>query len=239
MLDWLPKNVSTYGGEIDAIFYAIYYITTVVFFLVAAAMIFFLIKYRYREGRRARYYHGNATLEIVWTSATFVAMIVLALVSKPIWAKIKQEVPPTDVVVQVTGKQFNWEVRYPGPDNEFDTPADSAAGTLDDYQIDNEVHVPVNKTVRVELASKDVIHSFFVPVLRLKQDALPGRVITAWFEVTEPGTYEIPCAELCGFGHSGMLGRLFVHTPEEYESWKQQTWPPTIDAGADSSGLAQ
>jgi cytochrome c oxidase subunit 2 len=140
--------------------------------------------------------------------------------------------------VQVTGKQFNWEVRYPGPDGEFDASADSTTGTLDDYQIDNEVHVPVNKVVRVMLASKDVIHSFFVPQLRLKQDAVPGRMITAWFEATQPGTYEIPCAELCGFGHSGMLGRLYVHTPEEYKAWKQQTWPSNSDSGADSLNTA-
>lgn len=231
MLDWLPQNVSTFGGEIDKFFYIIYYITATVFFLVAATMIVFLIKYRYREGRRAIYYHGNTTLEIIWTSATFIAMLVLALASKPLWGKIKQEVPPSDIVVQVTGKQFNWEVRYPGPDGEIDTPADSAVGTLDDFQIDNEVHVPVNKVVRVMLHSKDVIHSFFVPALRLKQDAVPGRTIVAWFEATQPGKYEIPCAELCGFGHSGMLGYLYVHTPEEYQAWLNQTWPSNVEEG--------
>src|SRR5574341_107568 len=102
MLDWLPPNVSTYGGEIDFFFYVIYYITAAVFFLVAATMIVFLVKYRYREGRRATYYHGNATLEIIWTSATFIAMVVLALVSKPLWARIKQQPPPANIVVQVT-----------------------------------------------------------------------------------------------------------------------------------------
>ena len=217
MLDWLPPNVSTYGGEIDYFFYVIYYITAGVFFLVAGAMIYFLVRYRFSAERKAHYYHGNATLEIVWTSVTFVAMIALALVSKPLWGKIKQEMPPTDIVVQVTGKQFNWEVLYPGPDKTF--------GTADDYQIDNEVHVPVNKVVRLMLTSKDVIHSFFVPQLRLKQDMLPGRQIPAWFEATQAGSYEIPCAELCGFGHSGMLGKLFVHTPEEYDAWVSATWP--------------
>jgi cytochrome c oxidase subunit 2 len=141
------------------------------------------------------------------------------------------------VVVQVTGKQFNWEMRYPGPDGEFDTPADSAAGTLDDYQIDNIMHVPVNTVVRVVLKSKDVIHSFFVPQLRLKQDSVPGHTITAWFEATQPGTYEIPCAELCGFGHSGMLGLLYVDTPEDYEKWKNETWPPVESAEADSANV--
>lgn len=217
MLDWLPPNVSTFGGDIDRYFYVIYYITTTVFFIVTGALIYFLIKYRAREGAQARYYHGNTKLEVVWTTATFAAMLVLALVTKPLWSKIKQDIPPSDIVVQVSGKQFNWEVTYPGPDNIF--------GTEDDYQIDNQVHVPVNEVVRVILKSQDVIHSFFVPALRLKQDSIPGREILAWFEATETGKYEIPCAELCGFGHSGMLGYLFVHSPEDYQNWVSETWP--------------
>ncbi|MFQ5709013.1 MAG: cytochrome c oxidase subunit II [bacterium] len=217
MLDWLPPNISTFGKDIDTIFYVIYYITTVVFLLVAAVMVYFLIKYRYKAGRKAIYYHGNNKLEFLWTSATFVAMIVLALVSKPIWGEIKEQVPPSDITVQVTGKQFNWEILYPGPDKMF--------GTEDDYQIDNQLHVPVNRVVRVVLKSKDVIHSFFVPALRLKQDALPGREILAWFEATKPGKYEIPCAELCGFGHSGMLGYLFVQSADDYDAWVDRTWP--------------
>ncbi len=217
MLDWLPPNISTYGGEIDKFFYVIYYITTVVFFLVSAAMIYFLIRYRFKEDRKVKYTHGNNTLEIVWTGATFVAMIVLALVSQPLWSEIKQELPPSSTVVQVTGKQYNWEMLYPGPDGMF--------GTEDDYQVDNLLHVPVNKVVHIKLKSIDVIHSFFVPVLRLKQDALPGREIMAWFEATEAGEYEIPCAELCGFGHSGMLGKLIVHSAEDYDKWVNETWP--------------
>ncbi|NIR47118.1 cytochrome c oxidase subunit II [candidate division KSB1 bacterium] len=217
MLDWLPPNVSTFGGDIDKFFYVIYYITLVVFVLVAATMVYFLIKYRYKEGRKAKYYHGNNTLEIIWTSATFIAMIVLALVSRPVWSHIKQELPISNIVVQVTGKQFNWEMLYPGPDGIF--------GTEDDYRIDNQLHVPEDRVVHVVLKSEDVIHSFFVPSLRLKQDAVPGREITAWFEASEPGKYEIPCAELCGFGHSGMLGYLYVHTADDYENWVKQTWP--------------
>lgn len=224
MLDWLPENISTYGDRIDFFFHVIYYITTTVFVLVAAAMVFFLIKYRYREGRKATYSHGNTTLEIVWTSATTLAVIILALASKPLWSEIKQQQPPADVTVKVTGKQFNWEILYPGPDGQF--------GTGDDYQIDNNLYVPVNATVHVDLGSRDVIHSFFVPVLRLKQDALPGREIRAWFKATKTGTYEIPCAELCGFGHSGMKGTLFVQTPEEYQKWVEETWPELEDAGA-------
>ncbi|MEE9154493.1 MAG: cytochrome c oxidase subunit II [candidate division NC10 bacterium] len=214
---WLPENVSTYGADIDFLFYVIYYITGVAFILVAAAMVAFLIIFRHREGRRAKYVHGNTFLEIVWTIGTAVIVIVLGIMSEPLWARIKQQVPPSDIQVRVTGKQFNWEILYPGPDGKFET--------ADDVQMDNELHVPVNRVVQVFLASKDVIHSFFLPNLRLKQDALPGRTIQAWFEATKPGVYEIPCAELCGFGHSGMLGHLTVHSAEDYEKWVKEQWP--------------
>lgn len=217
MLKFLPENVSTYGGDIDSLFYLIYYITGVAFLLVAVAMVAFLIMYRHREGRRATYLHGNTAIELVWTIVTALIFIVLAFMSKPLWGRIKQEVPPTNIQVRVTAKQFNWEFLYPGPDGKFDT--------KDDLLLDNELHVPVNRVVQVFLTSKDVIHSFFLPQLRLKQDAVPGRVIQGWFEATKTGVYEIPCAELCGFGHSGMLGHLRVYTPEDYQKWVKEQWP--------------
>lgn len=106
---------------------------------------------------------------------------------------------------------------YPGPDATFDTE--------DDLRLENELHVPVGKVIEVNLQSQGVIHSFFLPHFRLKQDAVPGREILAWFEATTPGRYEIPCAELCGFGHSGMKGWLTVHPAEAYQQWLQQRWP--------------
>ena len=217
MMSWLPENVSTFGGEIDSLFYIIYYITGAVFILVTALMVLFLILYRHREGRRAVYSHGNTALEITWTVIPAIILLVLSFKSVSSWGKIKAQPPPSDVQVQVTAKQFNWEILYPGPDGKF--------GTADDHQIDNDLHVPVNKVVHVILKSKDVIHSFFVPNLRLKQDSLPGRDILVWFEATKPGKYELPCAELCGFGHSGMRGWLYVHAPEEYQKWVAENWP--------------
>ena len=214
MLRWLPEDVSTFGPEIDSLFYLIYYITAATFILVTFLMILFLIMYRQKEGRRATYTHGNTTLEIIWTIVPAAILIVLSFMSVSTWAKIKRHAPDSDFERQVTAKQFNWEVVYPGADGKFDTP--------DGVKFDNDLHVPVNKVVRIHLGSKDVIHSFFLPNLRLKQDAVPGRTILVWFEATKPGKYELPCAELCGFGHSGMKGWLYVHTPEEYQQWASQ-----------------
>ncbi len=195
MLDWwLPENVSTYGQEIDWLFHLIYYITGVTFVLVFVAMLVF---------RKARYTHGSTPLEIAWTVVPALILVILTILSVPAWSRIKMHVPPADFDVYVTAKQFNWQVTYPGNDTVF----------LD------EMHVPVNKVIRVHLRSQDVIHSFFVPQFRMKQDAVPGREIVQWFEVVKPGKYEWPCAELCGFGHSGMRGWIYVHTPEEYAKW--------------------
>jgi cytochrome c oxidase subunit 2 len=211
---WLPENVATYGQEIDWLFYLIYWITGITFVLVTVAFLAFLVLYRDRPGRRARYTHGSTPLEIVWTVVPSLILVVLTFLSVPAWSKIKMSMPQTDFVIQVTGKQFNWQVTYPGPDGKF--------GTGDDKTLLDEMHVPVGRPVRVNLRSQDVIHSFFVPQFRLKQDAVPGREIAAWFEVTKPGKYELPCAELCGFGHSGMKGWVFAHTAEDYAKWEAQ-----------------
>ncbi len=213
--------VSTYGGDIDSMMYLIYYIVGAWFFLTCGAMLLFLILYRRREGRRATYIEGNSLGEAAWILVPCLVVLALDLWidfrGGEVWAKIKGHMPPSDLRVQITGKQFNWEMLYPGPDGQF--------GTGDDLQLENELHVPVNKVIRVSLKSKDVIHSFFLPHLRLKQDTVPGRTIEAWFKATKPGRYEIPCAELCGFGHSGMNGFLIVHPADEYERWVKEQWP--------------
>lgn len=221
MFNWFPENVSTFGGDIDSLFYLILYITGAWFLLTEGLILFFLVRYRRRAGAKAAYIPGNTLRQAAWILVPCLIVLILDLWidfrGAAVWAKIKGKVPASDLMIQVTGKQFNWEIVYPGPDGKF--------GTEDDFQIDNELHVPTGKVVRVVLKSKDVIHSFFLPNLRLKQDAVPGREIVAWFEATKPGKYEIPCAELCGFGHSGMSGWLYVHTPEDYAKWVKKHWP--------------
>src|SRR5215467_3942725 len=218
MLRWLPEDLSTFGQEIDWLFRLIYYITGVTFVLVTILMIVFLVMYREKDGRRATYTHGNTTLEIIWTVVPAAIFIALSFMSVSTWARVKRHVPDSDFELGVAAKQFNWEITYPG--------ADGKLGTSDDVQFDNDLHVPVNKIVRVYLTSKDVIHSFYLPNLRLRQDAVPGRTILVWFEATKPGKYELPCSQLCGFGHSGMKGWLYVHTPEEYQKWAAEHLAP-------------
>ncbi len=214
MSRWLPESVSTYGPDIDSIFYLIYYITTISCVAVLLAMLWFLFRYRARPGRKAVYSHGNTTLEVIWTLVPAVVFVMLGVLSQRSWATVRGALPETDIRVKVVGKQFNWEMHYPG--------LDGTLGSADDVVVENALHVPVGRPVRVVLASQDVIHSFFLPHARLKQDALPGREIEVWFEVTRPGTFEIPCAELCGFGHSNMLGTLQVLEPGAFSQWASE-----------------
>jgi len=213
---WVPHDISSFGPSIDWLLLLIFWITVVTWVAVTVMMVVFLFRYRSRPGHRATYIEGDTRLEIIWTTATALIVIALGLMSRSTWAEIKEYGPPGQVFYKVTGKQFNWEITYPGPDGKL--------GTADDVMRENEFHVPVNRVVRFQLTSKDVIHSFFVPNMRLKQDAVPGRLINVWFKARQQGEYEIPCAELCGFGHSGMKGILTVQSEGDYEKWLKEIY---------------
>ena len=211
-MSWLPENISAHGETMDFLFYVIYYVTSVIFILVAGCMIAFLILYRQKPGARAYYSHGNTTLEIIWTIVPAFILVVLLIMSQDSWAKLKLNPPANpDIRLEVVAKQFNWIVHYPGPDGKL--------GTKDDLKVDNQVNVPVGKMVFISLRAEDVIHSFFIPHARVKQDVVPGRTTAVWFMAVKTGKFEIPCAELCGTGHSGMKGELVVHSQESYRQW--------------------
>ncbi len=213
MPSWLslPEGVSTYSPDVDRIFYIILVVTGVAFVLTEVLLFLFAFLYRRREGVHATHTHGNSRLEVIWTVVPAVMLVFLAVASRSTWNRIKGHIPKTDEEVMITGSQFNWEIRYRGADGTFDTP--------DDVVTSNDMHLPVGEPVRLHLRSKDVIHSFFLPQFRLKQDAVPGLTIDVWVQATRTGTFEIACAELCGFGHSTMRGLLTVHEPAEYHSW--------------------
>lgn len=213
-MNWLlPPGASTFAADIDRLYYLILVITGIAFVVVEGGLLWFLIKYRARPGRKAHYTHGSLKAEVLWTAVTAVTVIVLGLMSGGVWDRIKgaDSVPDGALPLAVLAKQFEWHVTYPGPDGRLGSP--------DDFTIRNQMHIPVNRPVSVRLTAEDVIHSFNVPAFRLKQDAVPGMEIVAWFEATEPGDYELGCAELCGLGHYKMRAVVTVHTAEDYERW--------------------
>jgi len=216
--DWImPEPVSNLGAEIDSIYYLILIITGIIFVVVEVALVWFLIRYRRRDGRRAEYSHGNKMAEVVWTVIPFVLVLFIAYTSNGVWLKAKladrEGGAPADAVpMRVMAKQFEWNVTYPGSDGRLDTD--------DDFVVRNQLHVPVNRAVRIELGSEDVIHSLFLPDFRVKQDAVPGMVIPVWFEAIKAGEYAWACAELCGLGHYRMRATVTVHEAGEFEQWQ-------------------
>ncbi len=213
-MSWsLPENIATYGGKIDVIFWVITVVTGIAFVLVEVGIIWFAVKYRRREGRRAHYTHGSKALEVLWTSVPALALVALGIYSGDVWAQIKgrDSAPAGSLMLGVRAKQFEWNVTYPG--------ADETLGTGDDFTVRNQLHFPVNRPILIQLESEDVLHSFFIPQLRVKQDAVPGMTIPVWFEATKTGAYQIGCAELCGLGHYRMRARVTIHEPDGYERW--------------------
>jgi cytochrome c oxidase subunit II len=210
----IHENISTYGAQIDSLYFVVLIVTGIAFLLVEGILIYFLIRYRHREGHRATYIHGNRRVEILWTVIPGLMLFGLAVYQYSAWIQVKIDRPDEAdaFVLLLEAEQFEWYATYPGPDGEL--------GTDDDIEAPvNQLHVPVNQPVVIRLTARDVLHSFFVPVMRVKQDAIPGTVIPVWFEATKPGTYEIVCAELCGLGHYRMRGFLTVESEADVQAW--------------------
>jgi cytochrome c oxidase subunit 2 len=212
---WFPSNASSVGGQVDSLFYVILYVTGAVFVLVEAALLIFLFRYRRQDGRRATYVEGSNRAEIIWTAIPAVILVSLALISQPLWSKIKSPdtYPKNADRLAVEAKQFEWHVTYPGPDGKL--------GTDDDFMKKDELHLVVNRDYVIELTSRDVVHNFFIPAFRIKQDAVPGMHILVWVRPTVAGTYELACAELCGLGHYRMRALVVVQTAPEFAAWLQ------------------
>ena len=210
---FLP-SVSSYGGEIDSVIDLIFYLSAFWFLLLQVLLIYFAIRYRRRPGARATYVSGESPKQAAWILIPALLVLVCDLgidaAGGHAWEIVKGAPPPAALTVRVTASQFVWQFTYPGPDGRFDAGSDLKESGL---------HVPIGAVVRLELRSEDVVHDFYVPQLRLKQDIVPGRKIIAWFEATKTGTYEIACSQLCGPAHFDMRGELTVQTQQDYESW--------------------
>jgi len=235
---WLPVGASTATGFIDRQFTLTFIIMGIVFLAAQLGLGYIVWKYKQTPSSPpVSYSHGNTTLEVVWTVLTTVLFVGLNLMGAPTWAsqRFDREPPSSDVKVEVTGMQFAWYFRYPGADGTYaKTKAslmDPSAGgeaavgldTTDpaakDDVVTGTMYIPVNREVDLSMRSVDVIHDFFVPQLRFKQDAVPGLNIHIHFTPTEIGEYEIACAELCGLGHYKMHGVVRVVSQDDFDKW--------------------
>jgi cytochrome c oxidase subunit 2 len=218
---WWPDAISTYGPELDYFFWLILAITGVTFVVTEVLLGVFMLKYTSDTPGRADNTSHSTSMEMAWTVGTIIILLWLGIYQIGIWNKVKvpsqfpEDVQNAEFLCEVTGRQFEWRFRYPGADGKF--------GTIDDIHTVNDFHFPVNRPVKIWLKSDDVLHSFFLPDLRIKQDAVPGKVIPVWFNATKTGTYDLVCAELCGWGHYKMRGRIVIETQAEFEQWLEHT----------------
>ena len=209
----MPETVSTYGPTIDFVYYVILWVTGIVFFATEITLLVFMVKYRHKEGRKAEYIHGSNKAEVVWTAVPFVIVMALAFYSKGIWDEIRDpdSIPANSYEIHMMASQFEWLATYAGADGQFDT--------ADDFVSLNVLHMAVNQPVVVQLEAEDVIHAFFLPEFRVKQDAVPGMTTPVWFEATRTGEFTLACAELCGLGHYTMGGTVIVHSQADFQDW--------------------
>ncbi len=209
---WLPQDVSEHGRVIDGLFMFILYLTGAVFIVTELVLVYYMWKYDASSNDKpVKYSHGSHALELVWTILPAVTLLFIAIYQMEAWATAKMQPPVMPPTAEVTGRQFNWDFRYPGPDNELYTEDDIV-------RTDGKLYLPVDEDVLLRINSADVLHSFFLPNLRLKQDVVPGMEQSMWFKAKKTGGYDIVCAELCGWGHYKMKGRVFFLPRAEFDA---------------------
>ena len=232
---WLPVQASTYAARIDDSLMTLHIAMLVIFGLWAVYMAYCLIRYRKGKNPTADYSFKDSMKAYTPDVIIFVFEVwLIFFVGVPIWAHIKEDLPKPEAatVMNVVAEQFAWIFHYPGPDGKFgksDVHLVNANNPLgidpndadgkDDIVSVNECNVPLGKPVLIHLTAMDVIHSFFVPEFRIKQDAVPGMKINVWVEPNQTGQFEVGCAQLCGTGHYRMRADFFVKTPQEYDQW--------------------
>jgi cytochrome c oxidase subunit 2 len=196
-----PARASTGAGNVDALYIFLVALSALMCLAIFTMILVFATMYRRRRGVMAEQIEGSTPLEITWSIIPLgIFMVIFA------WGALiyfRERTPPRGATeVYVVAKQWMWKLQHQEGQREI-----------------NELHVPVGRDVKMIMTSQDVIHSFYVPAFRIKQDVLPGRYTTAWFRATKPGVYHLFCAEYCGTMHSGMIGQVVVLEPAQYEAW--------------------
>jgi cytochrome c oxidase subunit 2 len=232
---WLQPLASVQGRVIDQYFNWILVVTAIAFIATHLFLAAALIRYGARGKERASHWHEHLGAELTWTIVPGAAFILLGILGVFTWSRLYAAPPSNAQVVEVTGRQFFWYVRYPGPDGRFARvdakftsqsnplgldPGDPATKT--NLVVLNELHMVTNRPIEVRVRALDVIHSFFLPNFRVKQDAVPGRMVAIWFTPDRAGTYQIACAQLCGTGHYTMRGNVTVESQAAFDQWLQQ-----------------
>lgn len=236
---WLPANVSTFGPDVDYLYYVILGFTTFFFVLTEALLVWAMYRFAGRPNAKSQYVEGHHRLELLWTIVPAGILLYIALAQVPAWERIKyyKQMPNPDLVLGVTARQWDWTLRYANDPQPENARRWAEVPQIDDIYLPDELHCWKGANVRIFLRTQDVLHSLFLPQLRLKQDALPGKTIPMWFNATDFNArfdektgkceltdkskeWEIACAELCGGGHYRMRGLLYVHeTKEDYLNW--------------------
>lgn len=243
---WVGEPLSSAGQAIDFIFDGIHILAAFILLGTVTTIGWAIWKFdakNYAAGDKASHFSHNTKLELIWTAIPTLILVVLALAQMEAWKANKMDRPMIDVdgvevekppTVLVKAKQFGWEFYYPGKDGILETE--------DDLYIENMLVVPTGTDVVLQLESRDVIHSFFVPELRLKQDIVPGMVQFAWFNANQTADVEVLCTELCGWGHYKMKAVMRIVTAEEFEKWLQELQDqhyPDISRDAASTSQAR
>jgi len=202
-MNWLPEAASSIASRVDNVIWFVTIISLVFFVFITALLVVFAIKYRRRsEDDETPYQVSHHTLEVVWTIIPSILVMVIFVYGFVVFEDLRT--PPKDAMeINVTGKQWLWQFHY-----------DNGKSTI------NELFVPEGRPVKLVMTSDDVLHSFFVPEFRVKQDLVPGMYTYLWFKAIKKGEFNIFCAEYCGTNHSGMLGKVKVLSPADFEKWK-------------------
>jgi cytochrome c oxidase subunit II len=196
-----PQQASTQAGNVDALFIFLLIVSALMIGLIFVAIVYFAARYRAQRGVVAEQIEGSMPLEVTWTVIPFGVFMVIFLWGAAVY--FKERTPPRDSTeVYVVAKQWMWKLEHAEGQREI-----------------NELHVPVGRDVKLIMTSQDVIHSFFIPAFRMKQDVIPGRYTVAWFRATKPGRYHLFCTQYCGTQHSGMIGDVVVQEPAQYDAW--------------------
>ena len=232
----LPIDISTHGYAIDQLIYIVHGLMAILFIGWIIYLVVAIVKFRQRPGHKAEHKpHHHFVMPTYAEIAIAVAEVVLLCAfSLPIFSQVRNDLPDKDKAlhIRVIAEQFAWNIHYPGKDGVFGRTAAELMSSTNPVGIDNEdlaakddiimlnqLNIPVNMPIIVDLMSKDVIHSFAIPVMRVKQDMIPGQSIPVWFEATQTGNFEIACAQLCGLGHYRMKGFFNVKSKDEFREW--------------------